>query len=440
MTPSSADALEEPAAPGTATKSPKPKVSAWPMWLLGLVIMIDQADQSVVRGMSQQLQDEFGVGEAAIGVLQSAFVLVNGIITVPAGYLADRWRRTRTIGHTVIGWSAITALGALAPNFGSLVALRASLGFGQAITEPSAASLLADYYPAEQRGRAFSVQQCLIFVGIGLGVGVGGFVGPNFGWQWGFVIVGLPGVIIAFLAYRLWEPPRGHADRLHLGVEDSGLDADVDHQLFEGGFRSFMRDMIDGLKKDLRTIWGITTMRYALVGVSTLLFTVTALGSWLFRYYEQLGLSQEEATAATAVLIIVGGIPGVLLGGRVADRYATRIRGARMAIPAYCILIGSVLFALSYMRIPFGPAFALELVGVFVMTMAIPSLRAGLSDAVPANLRGAGFGAFNLCSILFGAGGGSRRRLDVGADLRQQLPHRVPHRHSAGVSRRPRPA
>ena len=32
----------------------------------------------------------------------------------------------------------------------------------------------------------------------------------------------------------------------------------------------------------------------------------------------------------------------------------------------------------------------------------MPSLRAGLSDAVPANLRGAGFGAFNLVSVVFG--------------------------------------
>jgi MFS family permease len=47
-------------------------------------------------------------------------------------------------------------------------------------------------------------------------------------------------------------------------------------------------------------------------------------------------------------------------------------------------------------------AIPLELVGFFITTMSIPSLRAGLSDAVPANLRGAGFGAFNLCSVLFG--------------------------------------
>jgi MFS family permease len=37
-----------------------------------------------------------------------------------------------------------------------------------------------------------------------------------------------------------------------------------------------------------------------------------------------------------------------------------------------------------------------------VVAMSIPGLRAGLSDAVPAHLRGTGFGAFNLAAVVFG--------------------------------------
>ena len=109
------------------------------MWVLGLVIMVDQVDQNVVRGVVDQLQDDFGINDAQIGLLLSSFVLVNGLVTVPAGYLADRWNRTRTIGHTVIFWSLITMSTALATTFGGLLLLRSLLGFGQAITEPSAA-------------------------------------------------------------------------------------------------------------------------------------------------------------------------------------------------------------------------------------------------------------------------------------------------------------
>jgi MFS family permease len=52
---------------------------------------------------------------------------------------------------------------------------------------------------------------------------------------------------------------------------------------------------------------------------------------------------------------------------------------------------------------PFVVSLALELAGMFTVWVAVPALRAGLADAVPAHLRGAGFGAFNLVSIVFGA-------------------------------------
>jgi MFS family permease len=129
------------------------------------------------------------------------------------------------------------------------------------------------------------------------------------------------------------------------------------------------------------------------------------VGAALPQFYErQLGVHKGTAEGLVAILVIVGGIPGVILGGRVADRYMTKIRGARMAIPAYCLFVGNGLFVLSYLRAPFALAFPLELVGFGITCMAIPALRAGLTDAVPHNLRGAGFGFFNLASVLLGQG------------------------------------
>jgi len=375
------------------------------MWVLGLVLMIDQLDQNIVRGVVTPLKQDLGIGDLAIGALLTSYAIVNGIITVPAGYLADRWNRTRTIGHTVVGWSGITALTAAAPNFPTLLGIRSALGFGQAITEPSAASLVGDFYPATQRGLAFSVQQCLLFAGFGLGVALGGVVGATLGWRAAFLIVGTPGIVIAVAAYRLREPIRGAGDRMHLGLDAEEADAsrEEEHRLFAEGVSTFVRDLVTGLRADARTILGIPTMRYALVGVSALLFTITAVGAALPQFYERnLHVGKGTAEAWTGVLVVVGGIPGVLLGGRFADRYMTRVRGARVAIPAYCLLVGSTLFVISYLWLPFAAAFPLELVGFFITTMAIPALRAGLTDAVPANLRGAGFGFFNLASILFG--------------------------------------
>jgi MFS family permease len=375
------------------------------MWALGLVIMIDQVDQNIVRGIETPLKKDphLHMTDFKFGILLAAFIAVNGLITVPAGYLADRWHRTRTVGHTIVAWSGITALTAAAPTYGVLLGIRSALGFGQAVTEPSCASLLADYYPVEQRGMAFSVQQCLVFVGFGLGLGLGGFVGNTLGWRAAFLLVGTPGVLIAIAVYRLHEPHRGAADRDHLGVAGEDRPPPTRPALFEHGFRRFVADMLRGLSADLRTIWDITTMKYALIGVSALLFTITAVGAALPQYYERtLHVASRQSAGYVGLLLVLGGVPGVLLGGRLADRLAPRIRGGRMAIPAYCIIAGQLVFMASYLYLSLVPCFLLETLGAFIICLAVPALRAGLSDAIPANLRGAGFGAFNLASVLFG--------------------------------------
>jgi MFS family permease len=263
-----------------------------------------------------------------------------------------------------------------------------------------------DYYVLERRGRAFSVQQCLTFVGTGVGVLAGGLIGPAFGWRVALVVVSLPGLAVAVLLTRVREPVRGAADRVQVGAAEQ-LEFIDPHApgppLFEHGLRRFVRLLLVGLGRDLRVIWSIPTMRFALCGVSAVLFVLTAVASWMTQFYQrQLGLTQGQATAAFLVLVVAGGIPGVIVGGRVADRFATRIVGARVVLPGLALTAATTLFIVSLARVPFAVCLPVQLVGFFFATSAIPGLRAGLTDAVPSTLRGTGFGAFNLASVLFG--------------------------------------
>ncbi|MEY2588229.1 MAG: hypothetical protein QOJ67_213 [Acidimicrobiaceae bacterium] len=395
----------------TAPRSFFSRILTEPMWVLGLVLLMDETDKNIVRGLIPQLKADFHVGDLGIGVLLSMALLFNGLITVPAGYLADRWNRKQAIGKTVIGWSALSAAGAASVGFPMLVAMRSTLGFGQAITEPSAASLIGDYYPPDQRGKAFSIQQVMLLGGTGLGVGLGGLIGTTLGWRPALVIVAIPGLLVSLLVFRLREPKRGTADMMAATGTGKIEDHEGGHaSLFEHGFGQFVKDMISGLRADMRTILDIRTMRYALCGVAALLFISTAIAAWLPQYYErQLHVAEGGGEGLFFLIVILGGIPGVLLGGRVADRYAPRIQGGRLALPAIFLFLGSTCFTASFLiradKYSAGiiaPVFLLQLIGLFIITLAIPSLRAGLTDAIPAHLRGAGFGAFNLVAVIFG--------------------------------------
>jgi MFS family permease len=396
-----------PVRPATAAR--RMVVTNWPMWVVGFTLFIDGMDQYIVRGSSDQIKSAFGVGDTAIGLLFSAFILVNGIITMPAGYLADRWNRTRAMAVTIVLWSVISALGGLVPTaaFGLLVVIRASLGFGQAVTDPSGSSVIADYYGTERRGRAFSVQQCLSYVGLGMGLAIGGMLGPLFhgnGWRVAFFVSLFPGLLVAYLCWRLPEPSRGTADRAYVTHSDEMELADDGPPLFPQGFGHFLSDMMDGLRRDVGTILRIPTMRYALVGVSTVGFVVTAVATWMPNFYQnQLHFTQQASNGTFGALAILGGIPGTIIGGRIADRWVNRFLGARVVIPAVCIVISAALFMVSFIPMAFAFVFVIQLAGFLAATACVPALRAGLSDAAPANVRGAGFGAFNLASVVFGA-------------------------------------
>ncbi len=377
--------LTEPAVTGAET------TSLWPMWVLALVIMIDQVDQNILRGAASPIQHTFHLSDFEVGLLLSCYTIANGIVSVPAGYLADRWVRRRGIAITLVVWSAITALTAAAFDYAALLAVRTALGAGEAVSEPSSSSLLADLYPQRRRGLAFATQQCLSFIGFGLGLALGGIVASAAGWRAAFLLVGLPGSLIALAVWRLREPVRGAVDRE--GGEAPALPAE------QGG----LGPMATHLWQGFRTVIGIRTLRYALAGVSALLFTVTAAASALPQFYEhQLHKSTGQAAAYTGLLIVVAGVPGVFVGGRLADRVALRYRGGRVGLPALSLLAGEAVFALSFVPMAFAGVFLLELAGTFLITMAVPPIKAGLSDALPAAIRGTGFAAFNIVSVIAG--------------------------------------
>jgi len=364
---------------------------ARPLVLLSAVTLVDQIDTSILRGVLPLIEEDFGLEDWQLGALGFAFVFVNAIASIPAGWIADRVRRTRLIGWTLLSWSVLSLLSAVSRSYGQLFAARASLGFGQAIDDPASTSLLADHYPAHVRGTVFSAQQVTSFIGAGVGIGLGGLVGGAFGWQWAFAIVGAPGSLLAFAVFRMREPKRGEAE---------GLDLPHPEPI---PVRELAGNAWSGLRSDLKMIFGIRTMRFVLVGVSAMLFTVSGVGYWLAVYHERYsGFSEAEAAGAAGALLAVAGIVGTIWGGRVADRVYGESPAGRITQVSNAILVCLVLFSGS-LAVPWIPVrLGMQFVAVLAAASAIPGLRASMMDVTPVHARGVSVSAFALVSTVFG--------------------------------------
>lgn len=123
----------------------------------------------------------FGVGEAGIGLLLTVFAATRLAADLVAGSLIDRFgeRPMVSAGAAIVGISSIAA--GAAPNFAWLVALRGAGGVGSAFFLGALLAHLVGTVPAGQRGRAMSVFQAVIGIGLLMGPLVGGIVAARAG-------------------------------------------------------------------------------------------------------------------------------------------------------------------------------------------------------------------------------------------------------------------
>jgi MFS family permease len=411
--PASADAddgVPGPAAvPGRAPAGAGRRFPLGPLVVMALVGLVDQIDVSVARGVLPLLEDQWGLSDTQLGLTVSVFVVVSAIATIPAGWVADHYRRTRVMGWTLLSWSGLILLSATAVNFANLLVARAFMGIGQAVDDPASTSYLGDSYPARMRGRVFSLQQVSFFLGGGIGLALGGGVGEAYGWRWAFAAVALPSALVALAVFRLREPRRGEAELPESLTWDeiAALPPKVDHRPSgaEGlTVRQFLRLAATELVSQLRMIFGIRTMRYVLVGVAALLFTVSGISTWLAIYHERYsGMTVTQATAVTGGLLGIGGLIGTLAGGAFSDRYHHLWKGGRIAIVVWSSVFSALLFMISFAVEPVGVRVALQFVGVVAAAGAAPGLRASMMDVVPPESRGVGASAMALTTAVFGA-------------------------------------
>ena len=197
-------------------------------YALGVLVVVytfNFIDRQILSILLPAIKAEFLVDDWVLGFLAgSAFALFYATLGIPIATLADRWSRRNLIAIAVAIWSAMTALSGMAGNIVHLTLARIGVGVGEAGCSPAAHSLIADYYPPEQRSTAMGIYSLGISLGIMIAYLAGGWVAQNIGWRAAFLMVGLPGLILAVVVrYTMQEPPRGMSE----GRIDPGQRPDV---------------------------------------------------------------------------------------------------------------------------------------------------------------------------------------------------------------------
>lgn len=182
--------------------------------ILAVVYMFNFVDRQILAILLPAIREEFQVSDAWLGFLTGpAFAMFYIVLGIPVARYADRHNRRNLIALAVAVWSGMTALSGLAANFVQLALARVGVGIGEAGCSPPAHSMIADYYPPEQRSTAMGVYTVGISAGIMLAYLAGGWVAQNIGWREAFFVVGVPGLLLALVVWAtVVEPKRGHSE------------------------------------------------------------------------------------------------------------------------------------------------------------------------------------------------------------------------------------
>jgi MFS family permease len=210
----------------TAGRSPGlGTVQAW--WMVAAlfaIYVLSWLDRLILAMLVRPIKDALHLSDFQTSILLGpAFAVAYAVFAIPLGWAADRFSRRAVICVSTLVWATATASCAFAENFQELLLLRICVGIGEAALLPAAYSLIADGFPPERVTVATATFQTAGKVGSALAFGIGGLavayaaglgdvrwplLGDAQPWQITMAMIGLPGFVLAALAFSFPEPGR----------------------------------------------------------------------------------------------------------------------------------------------------------------------------------------------------------------------------------------
>lgn len=374
-----------------------PASAWWTVFILTIFQIVSMIDRQVISVLIPEMRADLGLNDFQISLVQGlSFALFYGLMGLVIGGLVDRYSRRAIMFAGIVVWSLAAAGTGLARSYHELFAGRLLVGAGEAAVSPAGQSLLSSIFPRHRLTTPIACLSVSGVIGISLSYALGGNLlalfsaqplgGPLSGlapWRQVLVVTGLPGVLIAFLAFAFREPKRRSL-------------TPPDRRAASWG--AFFRHIGAHPRLMLGLILGSAVMAVAIQG--TMVWTPT--------YARRvLGASAADVGTMMSVAVALGGIIGGLsLGLFIDHRFARGTRDmALRLLCGFCIAIPPCLaaaFALGNFTLLFGA------ITLMMMTMgsSYGPTMAAVQMIAPVEMRGR-FAALmvlasNLCGYALG--------------------------------------
>ena len=366
-------------------------------YILGILLTVyifNFIDRTIINILTEPIKESFGVEDWQMGLLGGpAFAILYTFVGIPIARFSEKHHRVWIIAGSVFLWSLMTVLCGFATSFIALFIFRIGVSIGEAGCSPPANSLIADYFIPAERSTAVSVYALGIPLGGMVAYVFGGYIvgsldGPVIGallasWNWtwavnaldwqniegwriAFVIVGVPGILVATIVkLTIAEPPRGYTDPVEMQNRE------------QVGFREVLRILS---KKP--SYWHVT------MGVTIASFVNYGVGqffvSFLIRTHE---MSIFDASVKIAMALAVMAAIGTYMSGYLADRYAKRFPKALALIPMFALIGVIPLHVTGYLAESLWLAVPLMMVGQMLLYTYLCPLYAVPSGVVDSRMR-----------------------------------------------------
>jgi MFS family permease len=327
--------------------------------------MLNFYDRLILGAVGEEVRKDWGLSDAQLGWLGTAFILLYAAVGVPLGRWSDRHNRSRILAIGVSVWSVLTAFSGMARNFWQMAALRLSVGVGEATCAPASNSLIGDLFPARTRARAMSLFMLGLPVGNAACLLISGMIAKQWGWQWAFYVALVPGLLCALGAALITEPARGATESQQVGART------------RKGNPYFL-------------VLSTPTMMWIIASGALHNFNMYAIGGFLPLYVMRVH-GQDVQVAGWLTMAVYGlcGVPGMILGGVLGDAVLRRRRNGRMLVAAVAIAVSvpAFYFALGQPR---GQWFIFSVLfgfGCMMLYMYYATVYTTIQDVIEPSLR-----------------------------------------------------